>query len=208
MPENILATDENFETIHRFTAYWERDVNGVVTNEVNDRGGVTRNGITLGFLKSLTDKELADLNKDGKIDIKDVLAANESLAKELFYHEFWINGKARMLPPYTAMVYYDFSVNSGFPNAAINLQKTIDSLRPGTIGSYAGNIGPKTMAAVQKFTKRPDDYKLAIGLLHYRKEFVKEIVNNDPSQASELDGWNNRIQACYKLIVDLYEYGR
>ena len=208
MPENILATDENFETIHRFTAYWERDVNGTVTNEVNDRGGMTRNGITLGFLKSLTDTELADLNKDGKIDLKDVLAANESAAKTLFRHEFWVNGKAQLLPPFTAMVYYDFSVNSGFPNAARNLQRAINSLAPGSIETLAGNVGPKTLAAVKKFTERGDDYKLALALLKRRKEFVKEIVDDDPSQASELDGWNNRIQACYKLIVDLYEYGR
>lgn len=208
MPETILATDENFETIHRFTAYWERDVNGTVTNEVNDRGGVTRNGITLGFLKSLTDTELADLNKDGKIDIKDVLVANETLAKQLFHQEFWVNGKAQLLPEYTAMAYYDFSVNSGFPNAAINLQQAINLLSPGAIDTCAGNIGPKTLRAIQKFTKRSDDCKLAIGLLWQRENFVKEIVKNDPSQASELDGWFNRIRACYKLIVDSYEYGR
>lgn len=202
----VLSDDKVFEIIHAFTAYWERDLSGGYTNSSSDRGGLTRNGITLGFLKSLPDKELADLNQDGKITNADVLLADPDTAKRLFRYSAWEQGKAKLLPNFTAMAYYDFAVNSGFPRAAICLQKAIDSLRPGTIVNYAGNVGPKTQQAVQQFIDPELDYKLAVALMKEREKFLRGVADSDPVQMNNLNGWINRVNACYKLIVQQYEY--
>lgn len=202
----ILSKDDTFEIIHAFTAYWERDLNGSSTNSKFDRGGLTRNGVTLSFLQSLSNKELADLNHDGKITNADVLLADPETAKRLFKYSAWVEGKAQLLPNFTAMAYYDFAVNSGFPRAAICLQKAIDTIKPGTIVTYAGNIGPKTQAAIQAFVNRDQDYQLAVALIRERKKYLCSVAENDPVQANNLGGWINRVNACYKLIVQQYEY--
>lgn len=200
-----LTDEKTFDIIHSFTAYWERDF-GDYTNSSIDRGGITRNGVTLGFLKGLTDKQLADIDKNGVIDKHDILAADEEAAKNLFHYEFWENGRAYCCPKYTAMVYYDFSVNSGSGTAAKHLQIAIDKLKPGTIVEYANNLGPKTRTALEMFTDKSSDVELAIELLKSREAYVKNICKNDTSQTGNLQGWMNRITALQKLIIEQATY--
>ena len=200
MADKILSGDDVWEIISPFIGYWERDF-GAFTNSEFDRGGTTRNGITLGYLKGLP-KEIADLNKDGKVDLKDVLAADPEKAKKLFRFGMWEEGKSFCCPPLTAMSYTDFSVNSGWPRAVQKLQQAIDALRPGTIVKYAFNMGPKTKSALQTFNNPADDFDLAIKLIEKRNEYLKGIANKDASQARNLKGWLNRTAALQKLITE------
>lgn len=205
MAYDRLATQEDFNKIHAFTAYWERDF-GDFTDSKWDRGGVTRNGVTVGFLKGISDKTLADLNKDGKIDVNDVKLVTPEVAKKLFHREFWEGGRAYCCPRLTAMAYYDFSVNSGSGNAAMCLQKAIDTLRPGTIIAYAKNLGPKTREALKKFTDKQDDFDLAIEVCRKREAFVRAIADNDLSQKNNLKGWLNRISGLQKMLQETFSY--
>lgn len=206
LPYQALSDDKVFEIVHKFTAYWERDF-GDYTNSSIDRGGLTRNGVTLGLLKDLESRGYkVDLNKDGVIDKRDILLVAPDIAKKIFHFEFWENGRAYCCPPLTAMVYYDFTVNSGPGNAARRLQMAIDAIAPGTIVGYATNLGPKTREALKKFTKENHslgvDSDLAYNLILQRREFIMQIVKKDSTQKGNLDGWINRCNALRKLIND------
>lgn len=202
-----LSNGTTFEKIHAFTAYWERD-SGNYTDSPIDNGGITKNGVTLGFLKGLNDKDLADVDKNGTINTQDVLAASPEIARELFHHEFWVNGNAYCCPPLTAMVYYDFSVNSGSGNAAYCLQKAINILQPGTIAQCAKNLGPLTRKSLTMFTDKSSDLNLAMELIKQRERYVREIVKKNPSQQGNLSGWCNRIRALQKLIIETALYDK
>ena len=206
--EYTALSDENvFNIVHDgFTAYWERDF-GDVTDSAIDRGGITKNGVTLKLLKEL-EKEgyKVDLNKDGTVDKKDLILVSPKVAKEIFKFEFWERGKSYCCPPLTAMVYYDFAVNSGAGNAARRLQMAIDVIAPKTIVSYAANMGPKTRSALMKFTKQDHslglDSQLALEFCKQREAYVREIVKNDSKQKGNLAGWINRINALVRLVKD------
>ena len=206
LPYEALSGDDVFEIVHRFTAYWERDF-GDYTNSSIDRGGLTKNGVTLGLLKDLESRGYkVDLNKDGTVNKADLLRVSPEIAKKIFRFEFWENSRAYCCPPLTAMVYYDFAVNSGPGNAARRLQMAIDVVAPKTIVGYANNLGPKTREALKKFTKENHslgvDSNLAYNYILQRRDFVIQIAKNDSKQKGNLDGWINRISALNKLIND------
>lgn len=200
-----LSGEDVFEAVHKFTVYWERDF-GLATNNKIDRGGLTKNGVSLTLLKNLN----LDLNHDGSINKLDVLKCEPEVAKKIFYAEFWMNGKAYCCPPLTAMCFYDFSVNSGYGQVAIFLQKSIDALHPDTIVNYAPNIGPKTREALTHFTKEDHsfgtDLELSLRLLAHREDFVRQIANQDASQKGNLNGWLNRCAGMRKLLNTMYYY--
>lgn len=201
-----LSDDTVFDAVHAFTAYWERDF-GDVTDHPSDRGGVTKNGVTLKLLKDLEKEgKKVDLNHDGSVNKKDLLLVSPEIAKQIFRHVFWETGRAFCCPPLTAMVYYDFSVNSGSGNAARQLQKAIDALHPGTIVAYAANLGPKTQEALKHFTSKDHSYgvdlSLALQLIVQREDFLRNIVKNDATQKVNLNGWLKRCTALQKLIND------
>lgn len=205
-PYKALASEADFETIHKFTASWERDrdPNGI-TNIKEDHGGATRNGICIMFLKDLP-KEIADLNHDGKVDVKDIWKCTPPVAKDLFHYAMWKNGKSYCCPPMTAMAFYDFAVNSGPGRATQKVQQAIDDLWPGTFGKYDMVLGPKTRAALEAHASAKDDEKLAYALCDRREKFLRSIAKGN--QVKFLKGWIARVNALRKFLKELDYYGK
>ncbi len=203
-PYPALASDDDFEIIHKFTASWEkdRDPNGI-TNIKADHGGATRNGVCIEFLKDLP-KEIADLNHDGKVDVKDIWLCTPDVAKRIFKYAMWDNGKSYCCPPMTSMAFYDFAVNSGPGRATQKVQQAMDDLWPGTFGKYDMSLGPKTRAALAKHSSPADDEKLAYALCDRREKFFRSIAKGN--QVIFLKGWLNRLNALRKFLKELNYY--
>lgn len=202
----LLTNEKMYDIANTHVRTWEQDYSEL-TNHPKDPGGPTKNGVSLKYLKGLG-IDLGDLNRDGKIDIDDIRTVTEDVAKSLFRQSFWMEGKAALLPPLTSMIYYDFSVTSGFGRAAIELQRAIDVISPGTIVEYAGNIGPKTQRAVLKLSEEGKDYSLVMEYSNIRAKFYQRLATNDPNQyGAFIKGWLNRVKASVKMIDEINSVG-
>lgn len=206
MGVNALSNEEMYSIAHVHVRYWERDFGGM-TNNPKDPGGPTRNGVSLAYLKDL-DIDIADLNKDGKVDIEDIKLVDFDTAKRLFRTTFWEQGKAELAPPLTSIVYYDFSVTSGSGRAAIELQRSIDDLLPNTIANYSANFGPKTQTACRQLNSSGQDFALANKYLTRRQEFYTSLAVNKPAvYGGFINGWTARVNACRALINEIHTSG-
>lgn len=206
MGKIILTNEAMYDIAHVHVRHWELDKDGL-TNYSTDSGGPTRNGISLAYLKTLG-IDLGDLNKDGKIDIDDVRMVDFDTAKRLFRQTFWDNAKANLLPPMTAAVFYDFSVTSGAGRAAIEMQKAIDTIYPGTIVSYAANIGPKTQKACQRIMDDDKDFALAKAFQKTRQAFYQYLSTTNPAKYGPfINGWTARVNALTAMLNEIASTG-
>lgn len=206
MGVSALSNEEMYNIAHVHVRYWERDFGGM-TNNPKDPGGPTRNGVSLAYLKDL-DIDVADLNKDGKVDIEDIKLVDFDTAKRLFRRTFWEQGKAELAPPLTSIVYYDFSVTSGSGRATIELQKAIDELCPGTIVDYSANFGPKTQRACKSIVDMGKDFELANKFQTKRQEFYTSLATGKPSiYGTFIAGWTARVNACRALVNEIHTSG-
>jgi lysozyme family protein len=76
----------------------------------NDRGGLTAAyGLTLSTMVTLK----LDINKDGKVDEKDVKLVNKEVIDRAFRTFFWDAIKGDILPPGVDLILADVAWNSG-----------------------------------------------------------------------------------------------
>ena len=120
---------------------------GGYVRDPHDRGGVTKYGISLKFLK---DNNI-DLTGDGIVDDRDIEALTLEQAKEIYRVHFWNWLKCEELPSALAIMIFDFGVNAGRYRAARFLQVAVHRLQEaaGHPPEYRikvdGVIGPKTL---------------------------------------------------------------
>jgi len=146
-----------------------------------DHAGRTMYGITQGFL-------------DRKRNWKHYTVAeiDRPLAREIYFIEFWtlrnidqINSKA------TAWKVFDMMVNSGESVGAKYIQRLVNA-------NPDGLIGPKTIAAINKYIARFGGIQLAERMAQeqaarYRYLVVMDAVNGYPKNLARfLDGWLRR----------------
>ena len=182
-----MATEKDFEAAHKQVAKWE----GGYSNHPKDSGGVTNYGISLKFLI----EQGEDINKDGLINAKDVMAVDKEKAKELFRKYFWTATCAKNLPSRLAIAYYDLAVNAGPKRANMVLQEALNGEGFGLV--VDGAVGKLTMAAVNKC----NDLWTAARYCVARKDWYKRLCVSKPDYKVFLDGWINRTTDCLKLVV-------
>ena len=191
--------DEVFEAAHTHVARWE----GGFFDHKNDPGGVTNHGVSLMFLKGLGLLE-GDINGDGEIDRKDVLAITKENARELFHRHFWSKPGAELLPPLIAVAFYDLAVNAGTGRAAIVLQEGINAASGHTvIASYAPNVGPLTRRYAAELASAGRQRRLADAYLTARGAWYRRLAAAQPGSAVFLSGWLNRTNDCRALMARL-----
>lgn len=171
-----------------------------------DRGGATKYGISLRYLKSAGRFDMDqdgfkdfDLDFDGDIDGIDIRMLTRGDAKYLYHKDFWLALDCESFPKPIGEMLFDQGVNGGNRAARKLLQRAINEcldLKSPLADRLIvdGQIGPATRAKMDWIIGHP-----VIGLdalVEAFREVVREryraIVARNPSQKIFLRGWLNR----------------
>lgn len=125
--------EDNFHQCFAIIRRWE----GNWSSHEKDPGGLTRWGISLRFLKSIS----KDFNGDGVVDGKDLKVMTHGDAEAIYHVRFWQACKCDKLPRGLDLAVFDCAVNQGIGRASRLLQASLKV-------KVDGVLGPKTMEAV------------------------------------------------------------
>lgn len=176
----------NYENIIDFTLEYEGF--DKCTDIKEDRGGITKYGVSLLFAKGTKNLHLFDIDSDGDIDREDIKLVTEDIAKVGFKKYFWDNYKLDDIDSdKKAFVLFDASMNHGNGNSIVFLQKTLYNI--GYDCDVDKMFGPKTFS----FLKDAPVDEFCEEFLRIRENFYYRIVERNPSQRKFIKGWINRI---------------
>jgi lysozyme family protein len=154
------------------------------TNDPDDRGGATRDGITLAEAIRCH----LDLNGDGKVDAADVRLITPAVAEPYYRREWWNRLWCdRLEPQKVAENLFLFAVNHGPAGAVMELQRAAAQF--GRAVSADGVMGPRTAAAVNEI-----DSGTLNALYALRIESYYRRAATAPGQDKFLGGWLSRIR--------------
>ncbi|WP_448660324.1 glycoside hydrolase family 108 protein [Sphingomonas sp. CJ99] len=185
-------------------------IEGGYVNHPADRGGETKNGVSLRFLvaEGKVDKDFDgvwdfDLDMDGDIDGADIRALTVTDAKWLFQSCFWLRLDCESFAAPIGEMMFDQGVNGGLMAARRLLQRAVNIClfkpqagapdRPAMLEQDA-DIGPLTRDALDWVIKRPGLGMPAM-IAAYREaaaDRYRGIVAVNPSQSVFLKGWLRR----------------
>ncbi len=151
-----------------------------------DRGGLTKYGVSLRFLKL----QGIDINWDGVVNEQDIYELTKEEAEDLFREFFWdASNIDNIRDRHTAIHVFDLCINHGNRTAIKMVQQTLNSLGSSLV--VDGVNGNKTTAALN----RVDVVRFNNALVTRRVQFYDRIVRRDPSQVIFLEGWNRRARS-------------
>ncbi len=168
---------------------------GIFSNDKNDRGGATKYGISLRYLKSLhdIDGESGDLDKDGDVDIDDIHILTKEDAINFYKQNFWLkNQYGKINDQKIATKIFDLCVNMGASRANRILQDSCNVLGPKYL-IVDGIIGKKTLKVVNDIVS--DVWLNCLLLREIRWQaanFYKDITRLYPSNLKFFKGWLKR----------------
>ncbi|HEX7821064.1 MAG TPA: glycosyl hydrolase 108 family protein [Sphingobium sp.] len=181
-------------------------VEGGFVDDPVDRGGTTKNGISLRFLVAEGQIDLDgdgiadfDLDMDGDIDGADIRKLTRGDCLYLYHRCFWQRLGADTFARPVGEMLFDQAVNGGLTAARKLLQRAINAclvtyrlnLEPLTVD---GAIGDRSRAALDSIIGYPAAGMVAV-IVAYReavKARYRAIVAANPPQKRFLNGWINR----------------
>lgn len=156
---------------------------GGFVNHPRDPGGMTNLGVTKRVWEAYTGKSASEA---------DMRALTPEKVKPLYKNNYWDAVLADQLPSGVDFSVFDFCVNSGPGRAARTLQ-TVVGAKPD------GGIGPKTLAAVEKYV---EDMGAAVLIEEYndaRLSFLKSLSTWDTFGK----GWSRRVDETREFSLSL-----
>jgi lysozyme family protein len=145
-------------------------VEGGYSNNLHDKGGPTKYGITLPVLSAW---------RGGiELDAEDVECMDLAEAKDIYKHNYWTPIHGDELPQGIDLCTFDAAINSGVSNAIRWLQAVIKV-------KVDGLLGPKTIIAAQ--TCEPGE--VINDLLNLREAYLRSL----PDWKYFGKGWKHRI---------------
>ncbi len=181
----ITDEEKGLEKYERFKEYLKTIFanEGGLSNNKFDKGGITKYGISIRFLRA----EGIDIDEDGDIDADDILWLNEEQAEQLYYQFFYLRAKVDQIDSQkVAVQLFDMSVNHGVASAVRMLQKVLRNIGYKIV--VDGIIGSQTLGIVNQ----ADAELVNKNLVDMRLDFYNQIVNSNPSQRFNLAGWRRR----------------
>lgn len=186
-------------------------IEGGYVNHPADRGGATKYGISLRFLKAEGRVDIDrdgradfDLNMDGDLDGQDIRMLTVEHARTLYRRCFWDRLRCDQLPAPLGEMMFDQAVNGGTKAAIMILQKAINFCQVGAGGvqpvlegvAVDGVMGTGTLAGVDRVLKYPAKGMpaLIVGFREMAKARYRAIVRGNPSQSVFLNGWLARAE--------------
>ncbi len=166
---------------------------GGYVNDPDDPGGATKYGVTIGTMRQLG----MDLNRDGKVDARDVQALTREQAEAVFVEHYFRRPRLAELPEALHASTFDMYVNAG-GNAVKILQRLIT--RMGFPATADGVIGPRTAAAAADAAMAaPQHLADAYGIA--RREYYYALADQRPAsrkyartKAGGKGGWITRAE--------------
>ena len=125
-----------------------------------------------------------------------IKALTKQQAIEIYRRDYWNKYRLESYPDSIRLQMFDVTVNSGFKNAVIVLQRSLNRLGMRLV--VDGAMGPKTRTALDHSeTSVTDVILLPQYVFIERLYFYNNIVINKSSQVKFLRGWINRANDVY-----------
>lgn len=176
------SKDPSFEPINKLLIQ-----EGKFVNHIYDSGGATNYGISLRLLKSMG----VDIDFDGNIDIDDILALDESIARTIYKSEWWDRyGYGRIKDPQIATILLSLSVNMGAKQAHKIIQKSINETFNTNI-KVDGILSDDEFFYLNHYPNRIIEFKI-----HLRKNallFYRSLILKNKNLNVFIKGWENRV---------------
>lgn len=199
-PITVTAFSERFERAFADLL----GIEGGFVDDPVDRGGATKYGISLRFLKAegQIDEDLDgyadfDLDMDGDIDGADIRLLTVGDAKSLYKRSFWEVLDCESFPEPIGEMLFDQGVNGGNHAAKKLLQRAINALRSEMYQhpiKVDGQIGRHTREALDLLIADGGLPRFAAAYRAAVAHRYRSIVRRNPSQARFLNGWLNRAE--------------
>jgi lysozyme family protein len=163
---------------------------GGVSNNPNDKGGLTNLGITLATLREVSAKVHGhefDKNHDGTIDGIDLLMLDED------DQEYIITDEGYWVPPLDRLVRgiciktFDFRFNMGIRSGTKILQTAVNNILSDSV-AIDGVLGIQTIT----LANRIDQFNLYRSVVNVACIHYVAIAKYDSTQLGFVSGWINR----------------
>lgn len=178
---------------------------GGISNDPDDRGGLTCYGVSYAFLKGLS-IERPDLVRGMGLPIPvttlAMMKVTREIACKLFHEVFWLTPNLHQLHAPLACDCYDIGVNMGVRQGVKFLQASLNKLHKAGLAAD-GIAGPKTVAA-QKKLKGSALLSVHEAIIASQKLRYNNIAKVNPSQKKFLKGWLNRSQRLDSFVREKY----
>ena len=186
-----MALSKKFIIAQKFTAAAE----GGLTDDPQDRGGITNYGVCLAFLTDIAkgsqaNDKLADLGVLLPVSRQSIIKLTKQQAEEIFKWQFWDKLGCDELPVCIGCLVYDAAVNHGRVWGVKLAQRGYNAMGKGEKLVVDGVMGPKTRAALSALDSPELHYKI----LEARMAYYDAIIRNHPSQKVFKKGWYNRVK--------------
>lgn len=151
--------------------------------------GPTNYGISLRWLR-LQDNVIADVDHNGIIDIRDILALNPIKAAAIYENKFWLPSHlGQVIDQPLATMGLNCVVNMGQVQGIKLLQRATNNVNPKAQLQADGILGPLSLQAINLCPA-------GLVMQAYKTRcvaFYQLIVQLHPDYQPELKGWLNRV---------------
>lgn len=184
VPPSIKKAPESPEERFKYAVGVVLKHEGGLSNDKDDRGGITKYGISLRFLKS----ENLDIDDDGDVDKDDIIHLDLAEADEI-YAKFWWNRfhYNNINDLILATKIFDTSVNMGASQCHKILKRAMNHLVDIPIVE-TGDLNASTIALVNRLN--PKD--LLENFRTEEKDVYLQIVERNPRMKVFESGWLKR----------------
>lgn len=174
-------------------------VEGGFVDDPADRGGTTKYGISLRFLKAVgkidTNRDGfadLDLNFDTVLDGQDIRALTPQMAGDLFLKHFYLGPGFWVIPQPFDGALFDQAVNGGTTAAVKILQRALNSFGATPALKVDGDLGNLTHARLLELIRQGKPVLQFVRV--EAAERYRAIVRADRTQQRFLKGWLRRAE--------------
>ena len=178
-----------FDEALAYVLKWE----GGLSENPNDPGGITNHGISLRFLKSLSEENLLKYDINPEIDENTVKQLSDIQTRNIYCHEFWNSAPFSLISNQEQCDYiFDMVVNMGLAPAIKCVQRAAWAvLKRHDILKEDGKLGNDTIAAIHQC-----GFMLMAPLRAERANHYRTLVLINPVLEKFFNGWLNRTYKC------------